>query len=106
MSEVSLYAAPSLVGPPVDDAGDKLSFLRRSLKLSPSESHIFKIVSQEVGPRNGFGSHVVADGRRPCEGARRCRSASDEKKWRAPRSKIRRYNLVCKVTPVIPYGVV
>ena len=53
-----------------------MHLLRRSLKLSPSESHIFKIVSQEVGQSNGFGRHVVADGRRPCEGARRCQAST------------------------------
>ena len=54
--------------------GDLLS---RSLKLSPSESHIFKTVSQEICPSDGMSCHIAADGRRPCEGARRCQDFID-----------------------------
>jgi len=42
------------------------------LKLSPSESHISKTVSQEICPSNGKSCHIAADGRRPCKGARCC----------------------------------
>jgi len=48
--------------------------LRRSLKLSPSKSHIFKTVYQELCPSDGRGRHIAANGRRPCEGARRCQA--------------------------------
>ena len=48
--------------------------LRRSLKLSPSESHIFKTVSQELCPSDGRSCYIAADGRRPCESARRCQA--------------------------------
>ena len=50
--------------------------LRRSLKLSPSESHISKIVYQELRPSDGRSRHIAADGRRPCEGAWRCEAFS------------------------------
>ena len=50
--------------------------LSRSLKLSPSESHIFKTVSHELCPCDGRSRHIAADGRRPCEGARRCQAIS------------------------------
>ena len=46
--------------------------LRRSLKLSQSKSKIFKTVSQELCPRDGRSCHIVADGRRPCDGAWCC----------------------------------
>jgi hypothetical protein len=50
----------------------KRDVLRRSLKLSPSESHIVKTVYQELCPSDGRSCQIAADGRRPCEIARRC----------------------------------
>ena len=46
--------------------------LRRCLKLSPTESHIFKTFSREFCPSDGRSRHIAADVRRPCEGDRRC----------------------------------
>jgi len=45
--------------------------LRRSLKLAPNEGHIFETVSQELCISDGRSCHIAADGRRPCESARR-----------------------------------
>jgi hypothetical protein len=39
-----------------------------------SESHFFKTVSQELCPSDGRSRRIAADGRRPCEGARRCQA--------------------------------
>ena len=35
--------------------------LRRSLKLSPSESHMFKTVSQDLCPSDGRSCHIAAE---------------------------------------------
>ena len=42
----------------------------------PSESHIFKTVSQELCPSDGSSHHIAVDGRRSCDGARRCQAFS------------------------------
>ena len=55
------------------DACVRLSICMTS---SPSESHFFKTVSQEVCPSDGRSRHIAADGRRACEGTRRCQAVS------------------------------
>ena len=61
----------SAVRSPPRDAGSAATpastVSRRSLKSSPSESHIFRTVSQELCPCDGTSQRTAA----PCEGARR-----------------------------------
>jgi len=45
-----------------------------AVRLSPSECHIFK----ELRPSDGRSGYIATDGRRPCDGARRCQAFS----WR------------------------
>ena len=64
---------PRIAGP--TRCGLWLRFISGRPKLSPSESRIFKTVSQELCPSDGK-SHTAADGCRPCEGTRRCQAFS------------------------------
>ena len=56
--------------------GASFRVIKRSLKLSPGESHMFKTVSPELCPSDGRSRHIAADVHRPCEGARHCQAFS------------------------------
>ena len=56
-----------------------------SLKLSPSERHIVKTVSQELHPSDGRSCNLAADGHRPCDGARRCQAFSFSNEAASPK---------------------
>ena len=96
-----------------------LQVLSRSLRLSPSESHILKTVSQERCPSDGGSRHIAADVRlAKAPGAARLSlfhaGLLPQKQYAASllvdvtmaKSLRSSYMGLCKVTPVILHGVV